>query len=410
MTNLQTFFSKYPRQFYVMLLGMLFSASGASMIWPFLLIYVSGKLNLPLSTAATLITINATTTLVASFLGGSLVDAVGRKGVMVTSLLADGIFFLLMIRAETYSAFAILMFLRGISNPLFRIGADAMVADLIPQTDRVEAYGWMRMVNNAGISIGPAVGGFLAATSYNYAFMGAAAGMLLYGLLIGLFGHETLVKRENPLPRAAALLDSLTGYWRALTDFPFITAIGSMAFGWITASLMWIIMPVYAKTNFGVPENLYGWIPTTNALLVVFLQVGVTAITRKFRPLTMMALGMLLYALASGGVALANGFWGFWICMVVMSVGELIIAPTSNTFAANSAPPEMRGRYMSLYGLTWAFGSIFGPLLGGFLNDSLGPRWIWIGSLGIGLLSTLALFILSRRREPPARLVPTDSQ
>jgi MFS family permease len=407
MQTLQITLNKYPRQFYLMLVGMLFSASGASMIWPFLLIYVSGKLSLPLSTVATLITINATTTVVASFLGGSIVDALGRKGVMVISLLADGLFFLLMIRAETYAAFAVLMFLRGISNPLFRIGADAMLADLIPPDDRVEAYGLMRMVNNAGISIGPAVGGFLAATSYNYAFMGASAGMIIYGLLIGFFGRETLVKRENPLPQAAALLDSLVGYWRALTDFPFISAIGSMAFGWITASLMWIIMPIYAKQNFGVPENLYGWIPTTNALMVVFIQVGVTAITRKFRPLTMMSLGMLLYALASGGVALANGFWGFWICMVVMSFGELIIAPTSNTYAANIAPPDMRGRYMSIYGLTWAFGSIFGPLLGGFLNDNFGPRSIWIGSLCIGLVSTLALFILSRRQEPAPLTVPT---
>ncbi len=397
--NIQTTYKKYPSQFWLMLAGMLFSSSGASMIWPFLLIYVSGKLGLPLSTVATLTTINATTALFASFAAGTIADALGRKGVMVISLLADGLLFLLMIRAETYTAFAVLMFLRGISNPLYRVGADAMLADLIPQETRVEAYGLMRAVNNAGIAIGPAVGGFLAATSYNYAFMGAAAGMTIYGLLIAFFGRETLVKREIPLPQGAALMDSLTGYWRAFKDFPFISAVGSMSFGWMTASLMWIIMPIYAKQNFGVPENLYGWIPTTNALMVVFAQVAVTAVTRKFRPLTMMSLGMFLYAIGSGGVALADGFWGFWLCMVVMSFGELVIVPTSNTYVANIAPADMRGRYMSIYGLTWAFGSIFGPLLGGFLNDNLGPRWIWIGALFVGLLSTLALFLLSRRKE-----------
>ncbi len=43
MQTIQIFFNKYPRQFYLMLVGMLFSASGASMIWPFLLIYVSAN-------------------------------------------------------------------------------------------------------------------------------------------------------------------------------------------------------------------------------------------------------------------------------------------------------------------------------------------------------------------------------
>lgn len=391
-------YRQYPQQFWLMFIGMLLSTSGASMIWPFLLIYVSGKLNLPLTTVATLTTINALTSVFASFLAGSVSDVFGRKGVMVVSLLGDGVLFLFMISADTYAAFAVLMFLRGITNPLFRIGADAMLADLIPKEQRVDAYGLARMANNLGVAIGPAVGGFLAAASYNYAFLCAAGGMILYGLLMALFGHETLVKGDRPASQAAALRDALKGYRDAVTNVPFISAIGAMSFGWIATALMWIVLPVYAKQNFGIPENVYGWIPTTNALLVVFLQLAVTSYTRNFRPLIMMTLGMLLYALACGGVALSNGFWGFWMCMVVMSFGELIIVPTSNTFTANIAPADMRGRYMSIYGLIWSFGAIFGPLLGGVLNDNIGPRWIWIGGMSIGLVSTLVLLALSRQK------------
>ncbi|MEI2692231.1 MAG: MFS transporter [Anaerolineae bacterium] len=405
LSKIQTTYRQYPRQFWLMFVGMLLSSSGASMIWPFLLIYVSAKLNLPLTTVATLTTINALTSVFASFLAGSIADVFGRKWVMVGSLLGDGVLFLFMIRADTYAAFAVLMFLRGITNPLYRVGVDAMLADLIPQEQRVEAYGLVRMINNLGIAIGPAVGGFLAAASYTYAFLCAAGGMVFYGLLMALFGHETLVKEGGPVPQGAALVDAMKGYRHAINNTPFISAIGAMAFGWMTTALVWIVMPVYAKQNFGIPENVYGWIPTTNALIVVFLQVAVTGYTRRFRPLTMMTLGMFLYALANGGVALANGFWGFWFCMVIMSFGELVIVPTSNTFTANIAPVDMRGRYMSIYGLTWSFGAIFGPLLGGILNDNLGPRWIWIGGLSVGLISTLALLILSRQKEPPLQIV-----
>ena len=49
----------YPRQFWLLFTGMLISTLGASMVWPFLMIYVSGRLKLPLTEVASLMTINA---------------------------------------------------------------------------------------------------------------------------------------------------------------------------------------------------------------------------------------------------------------------------------------------------------------------------------------------------------------
>jgi MFS family permease len=388
----------FPRQFWLMFWGLLLSTSGASMIWPFLLIYITGKLDLPLTTASTLITINAVSSVISSFIAGSLADRLGRKGVMVVSLLADAALFVLMIQANDYPSFAILMAARGFSNPLYRVSADAMLADLIPEADRPEAYAWIRMVSNVGIAIGPLIGGFLAATSYDLAFYAAAFGMGMYGVLLGLFARETLQKDSGPgLP---APINRFDGYDKVLGDMAFTPVIGTMMFGWVTAVLMWIMMPVYANSNFGLPENLYGWIPATNALLVVTLQVLVTQRTRRYETRRMMSLGMFFYAIANGLVALATGFWGFWVAMVVMTIGELIIVPTSSTYVANIAPADMRGRYMSIYGLTWSFGQMFGPVLGGLLNDNLGPRFIWLGGLAIGLASALVLYLLSRHKLP----------
>jgi MFS family permease len=212
------------------------------------------------------------------------------------------------------------------------------------------------------------------------------------------FARETLTRKSSESVLEATR-ERLGGYDKVFKDRAFISTIGSMAFGWITAVLMWILLPVYANTNFGIPENQYGWIPTTNALMVVFLQMLVTGFTRRYRTRSMMALGMTLYAIANGLVALMAGFWGFWVCMVVMTLGELIIVPTSSTFTANSAPPDMRGRYMSIYGLIWTVGRAIGPLMGGWLNDLIAPQAIWYGGLAIGLTSAFILFLLSRRKE-----------
>jgi MFS family permease len=393
-----SFKGRFPRQFWLMFWGLLLSTSGASMIWPFLLIYINGKLNLPLTAVSTLITINAICSVLATFLAGSIADRLGRKGVMVISLFADAALFVWMIQADDYLTFAMLMAARGFSNPLYRVGADAMLADLVPSKDRPEAYALVRMASNLGIAIGPAVGGFLAATSYALAFYAAASGMALYGLLLAFFGRETL--QTNPQQARQESSNWLGGYDKVLKDKAFTPVIGMMMFGWVTAVLMWILMPIYAKDNFGVPENFYGWIPTTNALLVVSLQIFVTRRTRHYETRRMMSLGMLFYALANGLVGLATGFWGFWFAMVIMTIGELIIVPTSNTYVANIAPADMRGRYMSIYGLTWSFGQMVGPVLGGLLNDNFGPVYIWIGGLAIGLVSAFGLYLLSRQVMP----------
>ena len=51
MNSLQHVASRYPRQFWLMFFGMLLNTVGASMLWPFLMLYVSEKLELPLATA-----------------------------------------------------------------------------------------------------------------------------------------------------------------------------------------------------------------------------------------------------------------------------------------------------------------------------------------------------------------------
>lgn len=388
---------QYPRQFWLLFWGMLLSTIGSSMIWPFLMVYASERLNLPLTQTATLVTLNSAASLIMTFAAGQITDRVGRKMVMVVSLLSNAVVYLFLSHAGTYAQFAILMVMLGASNPLYRVGADAMLADLTTPEKRADAYSILRMSNNAGIAIGPSVGGFLAAASQYLAFYFASAGLLIYGFLILFFADETLPAMGGE--ETAKAKERWGGYDRVLKDKPFIATNVNITFGLITASLMWILLPVYATKVIGIPKQLYGFIPTTNALMVVLLQVLVTQWTKKHPPLRMIALGMFFYAIGVGSVILGTGFWGFWMSMVIITIGELIIVPTSSTYVANLAPADMRGRYMSIYGLTWSLSIGIGPLLGGFLSDTFGPPATWIGGLLIGLASTLTFFIIERMFE-----------
>lgn len=393
---------KYPTQFWLVATGVLISSIGSSMIWPYQLIFASKVLNRPIATVATLISISSLIGMVVSFLGGSIADRFGRKPVMLAAIFSHGLAYLLMSRATNYIGLLLPMTIMGAAMPFHSIGSDAMMADLIPQEERNRAFSILRMVNNAGIAIGPGIGGFLVTRSYNLAFYGAAIGMLTYSLILLLFVRETL-RREEHLQQES-LLENLRDYKRVVADRRYIVFIATVTFGMIAPLMLWTLFAVYTKTYFGLPENHYSWLPITNALMCVFVQYFVTLFTRKHEPIRMIAFGMFVYALGVGSVALMSSFWGFWVSMVILSFGELILIPTATTFAANRAPADLRGRYMTIYWFTWGLARAAAPLVGGFLNDAISPKAIWIGGLAIGTVSALILLVMSRKKKEETKI------
>ena len=387
---------EYPSQFWLMFWGMLISTIGTSMIWPFLMVYLTKVHGYPLTRAALLLSTNAFTGLIFSFIAGPITDYTGRKRVMAFSLIALGGYYLLLSQAQEYYQFFLLMILGGSLMPLYRVGADAMMADLVPPEKRADGYSLIRMANNLGIAIGPMVGGFVAGASYTYAFLGAAIGLSSYGFLTLFLAHETLERNPSGRERGS---ERFAGYDRIFRDGRFVQFVLGTVGVTIAVQMMWSMLAVYTTRNYQLTESQYGWLPATNALMVVTLQFMITQFTKKRPTLLMMAAGGAVYTLGVFSVSLGSQFWHFWLSMVIFTLGELILVPTGTTHAANLAPADMRGRYMSLYGLTWNVAQMLGAPMGGLLSDNLGPKFIWYGSAVIGTLAVLFfLFLAGRER------------
>lgn len=384
-----------------MFAGMLLSTLGASMVWPFLMIFVSERLHLPLAQVGTLMSLRALVGLAAALLAGPVVDVYGRRGAMVASLFGAGVAYFFMGWADAWWQFAVLMALSGLFMPLYRVGSDAMLADLVPPEGRAEAYAVLRMANNIGVSVGPAVGGFLAAASYRLTFSLAAAGFGAYALLLAVAARETLPAGGRKT--GAAVRRALMAYGMVLRDGRLTRFVGAFAFPQMVAAVMWVFLGVYLKHNFGIPESRYGLIATTNAMMVVMFQYAVTRRVEGYNPLRVMAAGALFYAFGVGSVALGRGFGAFWGSMVVMTVGEMLLVPTAATYVANLAPPDKRGRYMGLYGMLWNVSSgVVGPV-GGWLSDEVSPRALWVAAGLWGLLGAASFLRLSAAAPPVSR-------
>jgi MFS family permease len=392
LNGIKRLIAEYPRQFWLLFAGMLISAVGGSMVWPFLTIMVRQRLDIPLTTIGLLLALHSGSALVITLIAGPVADRLGRKGVMVLSLFSSSAIYLLMSQAGSLSAWACLMAANGALNPLFQVGSDAMIADLLPPERRSGAYALIRMSNNLGVAIGPAIGGFLAVISYDWAFGAAAAASVVFGLLVLFFVAETLPaldeEPENGAPTG--------GYGRLLRDRQFLAFCAVTTLAVVPSALVFVLLPVYGKEQYGVVESQYGFVMATNAAMVVLFQYAVTKRTVRFQPLPVMASGALFYALGVGSIALGTGFIHFLLSMVVITVGEMILVPTGTTLAANLSPPNMRGRYMGFYGLTWRVGIGLGPIAGGFLSDQIGPVATWYGGLVAGLVTALGYLLLGK--------------
>ncbi len=383
----------WPRQFWILLVGGLVSSTGGAMIWPFMTIFLRQRLNISLTAIALLFALNSIMGILSSFLAGAAADQLGRKRIMLLSLGAGVVYYVLMSRAGAFWHYALLMAMWGAFNPLYSVGANAMIADLVVPEDRTEAYAIVRMIHNVGVAVGPVAGGLIAAISYNTAFLTAAATFSFFVVLATFFIHETLPARTHQpnQPRAS------TGYGQVLRDRSFLQISMLFSVTMMSASFMFIMFSTYAKSQFNMGEDISSYVITTNALMCIFVQYFVTLVTRRHRPLLVLGIGALFYSFGVGSIALGQGFWAFVISMVVLSMGELIMTPTATTLVANMAPMDMRGRYMSIYGLAWPIAQGVGPILAGLLNDHVSPVSMWYGGMLIGLISAAGFFVMARR-------------
>jgi len=399
---LRKYLAGWPPQFLLLLFGCLFSATGSTLVWPFLSIFLREKLGVTLTAVTLLLTVYSAAGVLASFAAGAACDRYGRRLVLLVGLFCSAAYNVLMTRADSYLAFAVLIGAFGAFSTLYAIGANAMVADLVEEERRTEAYAALRMMQNVGVAIGPVIGGYLIGISYNVTFLVAACAYAVFGVLTLAAIRETL-----PAAQKTASRQNGGGFGPVLRDRLFLISSTSYTFIMMVTACMFLLLPVYAKENFGMPESQYGYIVTLNALMCIFLQVGVTRLTKKFNLTTVLVSGALFYAVGAGSVALGSGFWHFAASMVILTTGELILSPTSTALVARFAPAEMRGRYMSVFSLTWPVGSGAGPVIASLLNDRISPASMWYGAFCFGLLSALGYLVLQRQTRAAQSVEPS---
>lgn len=175
----------------------------------------------------------------------------------------------------------------------------------------------------------------------------------------------------------------------------------SLAF--IDGSALGVALPSIQR-DLGAGPAAAQWIANAYLLTLSALVLVGGAAGDRFGRRRVFVLGVLLFAAASIGCALAPDVAWLIVARAVQGVGGALLTPASLALIGATFPPEERGRAFGAWAAFAALTGMAGPLLGGFLADAASWRaifWINLPLAAITLLVTLRF--VPESRDPDAR-------
>jgi MFS family permease len=394
--RIRNIYDEYPRQFWILILGMFIDRLGGALMFPFFTLYVTQKFGVGMTEVGVLFGLFSIASVTGSMFGGALTDRLGRKGMLIFGLIASALTSLLMGLVNTIEFFFATALIVGLFANAGGPAQQAMVADLLSEEKRAQGFGILRVVANLAVTIGPAIGGLLAARSYLSLFICDAVASSITAGIVALAIRET-----KPSPREGepeqTMAQTFGGYRDVLRDATFVLFSGACILMVLVYMQMNSTLAVYLRDTHSVSEQGFGYILSLNAAMVVLFQFPITRWISKYRPLIVMTVGTLLYAIGFGMYGFVSTYVLFLIAMVVITIGEMFVAPTSQALVAQLAPEDMRGRYMAVFGFSWVIPMAVGPLLAGLIMDNANPRWVWYAAGLVGLVTTGAFALLEHQ-------------
>jgi MFS family permease len=338
---------------------------------------------------------------------GDLSDRIGRRPLITTALFVRAFFIALLgtqvlLDAPLWTLGANMVVtstLRGCFEPV----AYALVADVVRDDQRVEAFGIQRMGTNVGWAVGPALGGMLTLVMpYGAVFYFAAAGLIITGFFT-LRVEDPVRHASHPPAQRGDLIGALI---EGLGDRVMAMLLLGTFLCAVLETQMFSTFSIYMTKQLSLTEANVGLLYALNGLAVLVLQVPALGLIRRLGIGVMLPWSSLLDALGFALIGFATGFAGGALSILVLTCAEVLFDPAQQAAIAEVADPARRGRTFGVVGFASMIGIAVAPLLGGRLFDAIGTHhvamWLTIATIGVG---QTACFIAFVRRRTQVRAV-----
>jgi DHA1 family tetracycline resistance protein-like MFS transporter len=371
---------------------------GFGIIIPVMPLLVAELTGLGLGPAATwggyLTTVYAAMQFVFAPVVGNLSDRFGRRPVLLASLLAFGVDYLVMGFAPEIGWLLAGRMLAGVFGASHTT-ANAFIADVSAPEDRAKNFGLIGAAFGLGFILGPAIGGVLGEYGTRVPFL-AAGGLAFVNAAYGFFVLPETLPRQQRRPFSLARANPL-GAFRQVSAYPVVIGLFVVFFFYQFAhDANPSVWSYYTMLKFEWSSSDVGMSLAAVGLMFALVQgVVIRAVIPRIGEARAAGLGLLAMALGFVGFAFATEGWMMYAFLVPSSLMGLA-NPALRGIMANQVPAnaqgELQGAIASLVSVTAIIAPLSMTQLFGFFTSDAAPfRFPGMPFLFAAVLTGLAL-------------------
>lgn len=361
-----------PGTFWYLWTGMLITRAGGFVVL-FLSLYLTQERGAGPALAGLLLGAYGVGGMAGSLLSGVLTDRWGRRRTLITAYLAMVVTLLGLAFTTPLPAIGALVGVLGLTQSMPGPALISAMVDVVPEADRPRAFNLEYWALNLGTVVASFLAGQLAEVSYTALFLVDAAATAVALALVAWKVPET----------SSARPPDDGGFRRVARDRHFLVFVGLTVLFAVVVTQGPTIMPI-AMSQDGLGPSAYGQVVALGGLLIIAGQLFVPRLIAGHAKHRVLALATALAGLGYAALAFADHLWLYLLASVAWTAGQMLAAPPNAQINAELAPPALRGRYQSVFYLTFPAAAFLAPAAGGFTLEHLGDaHWVIAGAAGL---------------------------
>ena len=325
---------------------------------------------------------------------GKLSDRVGRRPVLLVSILGTAFGFLLMGLAKTLVLLFAARIIDGITGGNLST-AQAYIADVTTKEERSKGMGLIGAAFGLGFIFGPAIGGVLSGISLAAPFFFAALLALANAIALYFLLPESLpAEKRHPKHVRSSVFD----VFKADEGHSLIFVMATYFFTTVAFSLVTATYSLFTNHQFGYNARQNGYLFAAQGVLGALVQGLLLRKLVAFVSDKVLAIaGALILSAGLFLLPASHSIGVLFAATALLGVGHGCVAAPLNGIASKKAHIAAQGRVIGLMQSSASLARIIGPVLGGLLlnHDAVylaghygrTPYW------AAGALSCVALFL-----------------
>jgi len=333
----------------------------------------------------------------ATALLGRLSDRIGRRPILLTTMVFNAAGYVLFAFAPSYAVLFVARVISGFASGNIS-AAQAYVADITSPAERARGMGTIGAAFGIGFVVGPMIGGL--ADHYGGHL---APGLIAAGLSVANFFSASAILRESLAPEHRTTrpvfdfghMGEALGR-RQLRPLMLVWLIAPFAFAGYTVAL-----PLHVTRAFGWGAKELGWLFVVIGAIAAVVQGFLFGkLERRTGARVLLITGLFGMALSIGAVPYAGSSLLLYAWTVPLALANSLFAPAASGLVSIYADRREQGTILGAAQAFAALGRSVGPLAAGWAYDGFGsrPTFLLMGVImGLGGLASFAL-----ERVPPA--------